>query len=107
MNCCDAYGQCIQGEGCPVRTTPVARTVDKVSLRHNVELATPGQWSHVFSRVHLPRNEGGFDIRNSPNDMANARYIASVSPAVVLALLDEIEELKRKLNEQSKHNRRR
>lgn len=23
MNCCDEYGQCQQGQGCPARTTPV------------------------------------------------------------------------------------
>jgi len=23
MNCCDAYGNCRQGHGCPIRATPV------------------------------------------------------------------------------------
>ena len=60
------------------------------TLRQLAEAATPGEWANKETRVYL-RNLGGFDIRNAPNAVANAAYIAAANPAAILALLDTID----------------
>ena len=66
-------------------------------LRKLAEAATPGQWESYETRVYLPHNSGGFDIRNSPNAENNAAYIAAANPATILALLDLIAQCKEAL----------
>ena len=60
-------------------------------LKAFARLATPGKWDSRESRVYLA-NTGGFDIRNTPNALADARYIAFANPERILALIAENEQ---------------
>lgn len=91
-------------------------------LRKLAEAATPGPWKHYYARAlrggfdgnpvnevqsdeHCPIvNWGGFDDsdRTNKGHKANAAFIAAANPTAVLALLDEIETLRAKVEAQSK-----
>jgi maltooligosyltrehalose synthase len=64
-----------------------------IELRKLAEAATQGEWENNGTRVYLPQNLGGFDIRNAPNANVNAAYIAAVNPAAVISLLNQIQSL--------------
>jgi hypothetical protein len=64
-----------------------------IELRKLAEAATQGEWENNGTRVYLPQNLGGFDIRNAPNANVNAAYIAAVNPAAVISLLNQIQAL--------------
>lgn len=52
--------------------------------------ATPGPWGCSKSLVYLPNTIGGFDLRGSPNNLANATFIAH-APSDIEWLLSELE----------------
>ena len=79
--------------------------VDLAALRAKAEAATPGPWSALTTGrasgdhwyivddgealAYITANDGSDEEQREPN----ARYMAAVSPDVVLALLDRIAEL--------------
>lgn len=70
-------------------------TIDKAKLKALAQAATPGPWQ--------PRDECGFEVFPDPQGMLIARinrdgdmnFIAAANPAVILALLSDIERLER------------
>lgn len=76
---------------------------DLARLRAIAEAATPGPWSRdTFGCVSASRRNRtiampGNGFRASAQDDTDARFIANFDPPTVLALLDEIERLRKEL----------
>ncbi|EKI0700041.1 ead/Ea22-like family protein, partial [Escherichia coli] len=99
--------------------------IDYQALREAAEKATCGAWSLEYGeerfdagdalihrevvgylpicRIEGAHPESGFDEDFQMEQQANAEFIAAASPATVLALLDELEAAKSKLNEQREY----
>jgi len=78
-------------------------TTDPKALRSLAEAATPGPWEARGHAVGFPGTglaRGEFHVvADTYEDPADARYIAAVSPDVVLALLDRLEAAERERDE--------
>ncbi|BED95530.1 hypothetical protein Ef18B226LT_16120 [Escherichia fergusonii] len=99
--------------------------IDYQALREKAEKATCGVWSLEYGesrfdcddalihrdvvgyipicRIEGAHPESGFDEDFQMEQQANAEFIAAANPATVLALLDELEAAKSKLNEQREY----
>lgn len=78
-------------------------TINKQALREAAENATPGEWcaDDMFGVVADAGLNGNFYIAtcSGPDNRDNKRFIAAASPAVVLALLDELEAEEKRIAE--------
>ena len=76
--------------------------VDPKQLRALAKAATPGPWEARGHAVGFPGTglaRGEFHVvADTYEDPADARYIAAISPAVALALLDRLERAERELS---------
>lgn len=72
---------------------------ERADLRQKAEEATPGPWEHVpFSdEVIEAADREHTQIATSNDSVADAAYIAAISPDRLLALLDEVERLEEKI----------
>lgn len=71
------------------------------AMREVAERATQGEWQEQpsyyngFHGVVIPHGDGGRYIISQEEDTRNTRHIATFDPPAALALLDEIERLRR------------
>ncbi|ELM3738112.1 ead/Ea22-like family protein [Edwardsiella piscicida] len=82
--------------------------VDKQAMRSVAENATPGEW--CTDECHGVIADAGLNANyyiascSGPEHRANARYIAAANPSTMLALLDENEELEKRVAELAVEN---
>ncbi|MFW0750132.1 ead/Ea22-like family protein [Pseudomonas aeruginosa] len=73
---------------------------DHSELRRLAKAATPGPWGRDGFYIHTTRKEGGTTYVETWNTLAgiarkeNAEFVAAANPKTILALLDEIDQLK-------------
>ncbi|MFN7610550.1 MAG: ead/Ea22-like family protein, partial [bacterium] len=83
------------------------RMNDNSELRRLAEAATPGEWKstyvkgHAFDQVFVENVDLICDVYGRTS--ADAAYIAAANPARILALLDEVEALKRERDKWKAH----
>lgn len=76
MNCCDSYGICRQGLGCPARTTTVVEAAHDKAAKQYWDASPPGYYEAIDAPGNLWDRTGLF---------ARGVFVASIVLACALA----------------------